>query len=152
MTGMTRDSAVVQLAKYALVGVSNSLVTLVTIFVCKSALGVNPYVSNAIGYVLGLVNSFVWNKLWVFHSHRRAHVEAAKFLGGFAVCYGLQLLTVWALVQLTPLGGFLARIGTVAVSGYGVATIIGMAVYTVLNFLFNRLVTFRAASSGRGSV
>lgn len=143
MRHLDRDSALVQMVKYALVGVSNSLVTLVAIFICKSALGVNPYVSNAIGYVLGLVNSFVWNKLWVFHSHRRAHVEAATFLGGFLVCYGLQLLTVWALLHGTPIGDIFLRIGTVAITGYFIATIIGMAVYTALNFVFNRLVTFR---------
>lgn len=139
------DSTFVQVVKYGLVGVSNSLVTLVTIFICKSALGVNPYVSNAIGYVLGLINSFVWNKLWVFHSRGRrgAHMEALRFVGGFLLCYGLQLLTVWALMHGTPIGSVLWRIGTVTVSGYFIATLAGMAVYTALNFIFNRLITFR---------
>ena len=35
------------------------------------------------------------------------------------------------------------NLGFTMISGYGLATIIGMGVYTVANFVFNRLVTFR---------
>jgi putative flippase GtrA len=35
------------------------------------------------------------------------------------------------------------HIGPIAISGYGLATLIGMVFYTVANFLYNRFVTFR---------
>lgn len=33
--------------------------------------------------------------------------------------------------------------GPTEISGYGIATLIGMGVYTVANFVYNRLITFR---------
>ena len=56
---MNNNAPIIQLIKYAIVGVMNTLITLGVIFVCKSILGVNPYVSNALGYVAGLLNSFI---------------------------------------------------------------------------------------------
>lgn len=133
-----------QFIRYVLVGVMNTLVTLIVIFMCKSFFGINLWVSNAIGYVAGMVNSFLWNRTWVFHStSRKYHREALKFIVGFLVCYGVQLVVTWAF------NGLLSHVQIVfynfTVSGYGIATIIGMAVYTMLNFVFNRLITFKSA-------
>ena len=63
-----RGAAMRQFIRYLLVGVINTLVTLIVIYVCKSILDINQWVSNAIGYVAGLINSFIWNKNWVFKS------------------------------------------------------------------------------------
>lgn len=136
--------SIIQLTKYAIVGVMNTLLTLVVIFVCKSLLGVNEYVSNAIGYVAGLVNSFLWNRKWVFHSDGHLSRQAIKFLVGFALCYAVQFAVVWLINQSwfgdteyrIPLIGFV-------ISGYGIATLVGNVVYTLCNFLYNKLLTFR---------
>lgn len=58
---MKRDS-LLQLVKYGVVGCLNTALTLGIIFVCKSFLGVDEYLSNALGYVAGFVNSFLWNR------------------------------------------------------------------------------------------
>ena len=52
----------IQLVKYMLIGASNTLITFIVFVVLNSFLGVNFYVSNIIGYIAGVVNSFVWNK------------------------------------------------------------------------------------------
>lgn len=56
---MKVDRSTVQFVKYCMVGALNTLVTFCTIFVCKSLFDVNEYLSNAIGYVLGVINSFL---------------------------------------------------------------------------------------------
>lgn len=132
-----------QFIKFSAVGVINTLVTLFTIFVCKSLLGVNPYVSNAIGYGVGLINSFVWNRRWVFDAASDgARRQIVFFLVGFAVCYVLQLIVVRSLM-FTSLADVEVLIFGFTLSGYGIATIIGNVVYTITTFLFNRQVTFR---------
>ena len=75
-----RRPAVRQFLRYLIVGVMNTLVTLVVIYLCKSQWGVNQWVSNGIGYVAGLINSFVWNKLWVFNSRVKGNRAAAEGL------------------------------------------------------------------------
>lgn len=135
-------SSIQQFIKYCLVGVLNTLVCLVTIFVCKSLLGVNPYVSNAIGYAVGLVNSFVWNRHWVFRSHGRYTAEAVRFVIGFAVCYMAQFAVVYVLNQ-SHFGDYEFHIAGFVLSGYGVATLLGNVVYTLCNYVYNRLVVFK---------
>ena len=85
----------IQFLKFIIVGGINTMVTLATIFVCKSLLGVNPYLSNAIGYVAGVANSFLWNRSWVFRSHGGFYREMAKFFIGFGICYALQFACIW---------------------------------------------------------
>ncbi len=143
----SHKKTVFQFVRYALVGVINTMVTLFVILICKSLLGINPWVSNAAGYVAGFINSFIWNKLWVFNSHNKVMHEALKFIGGFLICYGFQFLVTYLLTDRTQLGDMEWAIRNFTLSGYGVATILGMIVYTLANFIYNRLVTFRDSSA-----
>lgn len=139
---LRHDAPFVQLIKYGMVGVMNTLLTLGVIFVCKSMLGVNVYVSNALGYVVGVINSFLWNKRWVFRSGGKYRRESFLFVLGFLICYGLQLLVVWMLNR-SWFGEIELNVSAFVISGYGIATLIGNVVYTLANFIYNRLVTFR---------
>lgn len=141
---------ILQFAKYIIVGVLNTLVTLVVIFLAKSVLNLNPYLSNMVGYATGIANSFLWNRQWVFKSGGTFMADMVRFLGGCLLCYLVQLLTVWAAFTLTPLSHLMMPItvpvtGAVyTLSGYGVATLIGMGVYTLSNYFYNRLFAFKA--------
>ena len=142
MEDMHKRKTAAQFVKFCLVGGMNTLVTLCTIFICKSLLDINEYVEKALGYLLGVINSFLWNKQWVFHSQGRFSREALRFAIGFAICYSLQLLTVITL-NTSSFGDIEVNTGIMVISGYGFATIIGCGVYTVTNFIYNRLITFR---------
>ena len=139
-----RRKTLVQLAKYLLVGVMNTLITLVVILVCKIYLHVNPYVSNALGYLAGLINSFLWNRRWVFRSNGKMTREALHFLCGFIICYCVQFGVVWILNQ-SPFGKtqYMLPFGII-ITGYGVATLLGNVCYTLSNFIYNRVITFKA--------
>jgi len=128
--------------KYCIVGAMNTGITMVMIFLCKSMLGFNPYVSNIIGYVCGLINSFLWNKRWVFKSYNGYTREAMHFCAGFAVCYLFQLCVIWFIMHY-QLGDAEYDIIGIHISRYGIATLAGAVVYTVCNFLYNRIITFR---------
>ncbi|MCM1036942.1 MAG: GtrA family protein [Bacteroides sp.] len=132
-------------AKYCIVGGMNTLVTLCVIYVCKSLLEMNLYVCNAAGYAAGLVNSFLWNRTWVFRSRGRRSTEATRFICGFALCYAVQLAVVAGLTS-TPFGSTEYDLSVMTLTGYGIATLLGNAVYTVCNFIYNRMVTFRPAA------
>lgn len=140
---MQKRQTAIQFIKYALVGCLNTAITLGVIFVCKSLLNINPYVANALGYIAGLINSFIWNKNWVFKSQKGYSREAIKFAVGFALCYTIQLLVVY-LINSTPFGNYQWDIlGVFTLSGYGVATLIGNVIYTLANFVYNRMITFK---------
>lgn len=136
------QSAILQFAKYAIVGVMNTLLTLIVIFVCKSVFGVNVYVSNAIGYIAGVINSFIWNRNWVFRSNGAFSRQAIHFIIGFLVCYAIQFVVVWSLNQFV-LSDIEIHVAFITLSGYGIATLIGNVCYTLCNFIYNRLITFK---------
>ncbi len=142
ISNLSTDHKMMQFVKYCIVGALNTIVCLGVIFVCKSLLGVNPYVSNISGYAAGLINSFLWNKQWVFKTRGRYRREAMRFLAGFAVCYLMQLSVVFVL-NTSPCGRFEVDILGFVLSGYGIATLLGNVVYTLANYIYNRLVTFR---------
>lgn len=131
-----------QFIKYCIVGVLNTLITLGVIYLCKSLLGINDYVSNALGYICGVVNSFLCNKQWVFQSKGEYRREAIRFVVGFLLCYGLQFWVVWML-NSSQLGDIIFNFYGLVLSGYGIATLLGNVVYTLANFVYNRVVTFR---------
>ncbi|MCM1067376.1 MAG: GtrA family protein [Muribaculaceae bacterium] len=141
-TDDARLEKIMQFVKYCLVGVLNTLVTLGVIYLCKSFFGLNLYVSNALGYICGVINSFLCNKTWVFRSKGGYTREAVKFLIGFALCYALQFWVVWMLNEST-FGSLLFSIAGIEISGYGIATLLGNVVYTLANFVYNRLITFK---------
>ncbi|MEG2219727.1 MAG: GtrA family protein [Muribaculaceae bacterium] len=134
----------IQLIKYGLVGISNSLLTLVVIFLCNDILNINLFIADILGYVVGLINSFIWNKNWVFKSHSNSvRIEMILFLIGFGICFGLQFLTVWGIVTFTTVKE-MSVIGISAPAfGEYLAVCIGMVVYTICNYIYNRFVTFR---------
>lgn len=133
---------IIQFVKYCMVGVLNTIVTLGVIYACKSLFEWNLYVSNALGYICGVINSFLCNKQWVFHSKGSYLPEAIKFLLGFLLCYGIQLWAVWMLTE-SEFGHFNFQIFGIILSGYGIATLIGNVIYTLANFVYNRVITFR---------
>lgn len=141
MQVVDREKAV-QFIKYCLVGVLNTLLTLGVIYVCTSFFGMNLLVSNVIGYICGVTNSFLCNKQWVFQSKGGFRGEGVRFLIGFGICYLLQFWVVWMLSSST-LGTLLFKFGPIVISGDGIATILGNVVYTLAFFIYNRVVTFR---------
>ena len=119
-----------QFVKFGLVGVSNTLVTALVIALLLKVCHLSDMPANIIGYVAGLVNSFVWNRRWTFASTSAVKDTLFKFILTFAVCYA---------VQLGVLRLLLARL---AIDPYW-CHLMGMAVYTVLNFLLNKFYTFK---------
>lgn len=120
----------IQFLKFIGVGVLNTLISLGVIYLCMHV-GINYRLSNLIGYGAGVLNSFIWNKLWVFRSKEK-NVLWEMFLFGitFAACYGIQYGVLLLLVEKMQINLYLAQL-------------IAMGVYTVCNFLLNRFITFR---------
>ena len=122
-----KKSELRRFVRFCAVGLLNTAVTFVT-FTLLRAVGVDIYVSNVLSYAAGVVNSFFWNKTWVYRSREKKFLrEALLFLLFFAICYGVQLLVFKAALHLLP---------------ESVSQLCGMAVYSVCNFILNRLFTF----------
>ncbi len=117
-----------QAVKYGAVGVLNTVITAVVYYLLRK-IDFSVDGANLISYEAGFLNSYIWNRLWVFQSHQNDwRKEGLIFWMGAHICWALQWLAFRLFLQ------FLAEAWA-----YG----LGMCIYPVLNYLFNRFVTFQ---------
>jgi len=124
----------VQFMKFALVGVSNTLITLLVYTFLLKVVGMWYLAASAIGFIAGATNGFLLNRRWTFREHvgdaltpvRWAVVQSC----GLAVNEGM----LYVLVHDAHLEKILAQVA---------ATVI----VTITTFLANRAWTFRVHST-----
>ena len=120
-----------QFMKFGVVGVSNTLLTLLVFTVLLKVFGVWYLAASAIGFAAGAVNGFLLNRRWTFRGHvgdAFTHVRWTIVQGcGLALNEGILYVGVDH-IRLDEL------------VGQAVAT----AIVTVITFLVNRAWTFRA--------
>ena len=121
-----------QAFKYGIVGISNTVITAIVIWIMMKLFGCSDVVSNIVGYVAGVLNSFIWNRQWTFHSSVSWVSSAVRFGLVFGICYLLQL--GFLLYVLNPY---------LSIDPY-YNQLIAMLYYTVINFVMNILYTFKA--------
>jgi len=86
------------LGRFSLVGVFNTIVGYALIF-SLMFLGVGVYLSNALGYGVGFIVSFLLNKNFVFRSRGCYLRESMKFLMFMGLAYLLNLTTLHFLLR-----------------------------------------------------
>ena len=120
----------IQFLKFGIVGLLNTLITLSIIFILMKLLHVSYRISNIIGYIFGLSNSFIWNKFWTFKSKIFSAREIILFLLVFLVSFGLQFLILNLLVEIIHINEDLSQI-------------FAMIFYTIINFFGNKYITIK---------
>jgi putative flippase GtrA len=98
-----------QVSRYSLVGLLNTLTTLLVIYGFKAGFGTGDYWANAAGYGVGLIMSFFLNRAYTFGHDGALSRAAVKFLIAFAICYGINLALVAVLVDGAGVNGYLAQ-------------------------------------------
>ncbi|NCU16264.1 GtrA family protein [Pallidibacillus pasinlerensis] len=116
-------------AKFGFVGIFNTIITICT-YIILVHLGVYYIFANIIGYILGVINSFYWNKNWVFQVTDRKNHLFLKFVIVNLITLIVNNIVLYALVNYLSIGAIIAQI---------FATGVGM----VLNFFLNKLWTFK---------
>jgi putative flippase GtrA len=127
---MKPSPTIIQLIKFGIVGISNTLITAFIIWLLLNMLNLSAYASNLIGYIAGLVNSFVWNRQWTFNSKTPLIITLYKFIITFVVSYLFQLGNLYLLLNFTNIDPYLSQL-------------LSIAVYTIINFIMNKIYTFK---------
>jgi len=133
---LSRDRASGQALRFVVVGLSNTVVDLGIFWLLAKGFGVPDIAAKTISYILGIGNSFIWNKLWTF-SARRSGRGWREF--GFFLLVNLPPLAVnvvvFGLLGLwTTSGSFAAREGK---------AFIAAVVAVIWNFTGSRYLAFR---------
>ncbi len=81
--------------KYCLVGVVNTIVSMLTAFICLNFLQYNYYLSTALSYLFGIITSFTLNKKFTFKDNNK-HV-LRQFLKFNITYIPIYVLSFWFL-------------------------------------------------------
>jgi len=130
---MPLSNNITQFLKFSFVGVLNTIITLLTIWVFVSIFSTSHYVANVVGYVFGVLNSYFLNKIWTFSHKSKTGVTFIKFIGVFGFTYLIQFSVLSLLLNFSKIDPFVCQI-------------LAMITYTILNFVINKKFTFKTNS------
>lgn len=119
--------------KFGLVGVGNTLLTVVS-FNVLVFFHMNYFVANIIAYFIGMLNSYFWNKTWVFKSDQSHKKVLYKFIIVNVIVLGINNFVLYLGVDMLHFSPSISQL---------LGTAVGMGV----NFLLNRSWTFKKDSS-----
>jgi putative flippase GtrA len=130
LPGRLSAPVLVQFVKFGVVGISNTLLTLVVYTVLLKVFGVWYLAASAIGFVAGAVNGFLLNRRWTFREHVGDALTPVRW-GVVQTCgLGIDEALLYLLVHDAHLDKLLAQV-------------CATAVVTVTTFFVNRAWTFR---------
>ena len=122
--------------RFLMVGVINTLVGCGTMFLLSNWAHCSYWLSSAANYVVGGIVSFFLNKYFTFRKKEWSWSQVVKFAINVAVCwllaYGLAKPLVLRILEGQSL--WLQE---------NVAMLVGMCLYTALNYLGQRFFAFR---------
>lgn len=125
-------NVILQFIKFGIVGVSNTLVSLI-IYYIFIFLGAHYIIANTAGFILGTLNAYFWNNKFVFkkqQTEKRSHTKTGiKVFAAYGITYLLS--TVLLILWVDILG-----------ISQAIAPIINVCVTTPLNFVMNKLWAF----------
>lgn len=125
-----------QAVRFVVVGVLNTIVDLGAFYLLSLIPGMPHVAAKAVSYVLGICNSFVWNKFWTFSagSSDRTKREFALFFAVNTPPLIVNIIVFTVLGIWIDSGNWLVRLGKAFA-----AAVVSVA----WNFLGSRYLAFR---------
>lgn len=118
-----------QFVKFGIVGVSNTLVALLTYYMAVF-LGCHYLFANALGFVVGTLNAYWWNGHFVFKQEAAKSGLGLKSLFKSYISYGISFVLSSVLLYL--------QVQILGVSEM-LSPIFNLMITTPLNFFMNKL-------------
>jgi putative flippase GtrA len=119
-----------QLAKFCTVGATGYVVNLAVYTLLLNGAGLHYLLAAACSFLVAVTNNYTWNRLWTFRASRgHLALQGLRFLVVSTAALAANLIVLHLLVQL--------GVGKI------VAQAIAIVVVTPLNFVGNKLWSFR---------
>jgi putative flippase GtrA len=124
------SGSMAQFIRFALVGVLNSAIQYLVFLFLYSLIGTQYLMASIIGYVAGMINSYILNRRWTFGSRNQELLtELGRFVAVNLVSLGVNLGLLFLLVSSGAMAPQWAQVLAIAGS-------------TLVNFVLNKVWTF----------
>ena len=123
---------ILQGVKFALVGVTNTLVDIAIFTVLAQFLGVWVYFAHFVSYSCGTLNSYIFNRTWTFRtSEKFFSPQLLRFIGVNIIILVITTVIIWLAQDVLLMPTMVAKLASV---------VIGLGV----NFLLNKILVFKS--------
>ncbi|WP_342719404.1 GtrA family protein [Bacillus paramycoides] len=114
--------------KFSLIGILNTLITMIS-YITLVKFGINYLIANCLAYLIGIINSYYWNKNWVFEFKNKEISLFLKFLTVNLIVLIFNTITLFISVDKLFINKFISQLFSISV---------GM----IMNFFLHKLWTF----------
>jgi putative flippase GtrA len=137
--------------KFALVGLSGSVVDFGVFNLLSSLLGVNSTLSQAVSFTLAVLNNFIWNRLWTYPETRKSSLLKPLIQFGVVNVIGLGIRTLlFTLIepQMIKLSAIVLPIfQKPELIGHNLTLALLILIVMLWNYFANRYWTFKEIDS-----
>lgn len=124
-----------KLLKFLAVGIINTIIGAGIMFLLYNIFEVSYWISSACNYVTGGIVSFFLNKFFTFKNNKRSFTQVVLFILTLVVCYFTAYIFAKKIIY------FIFSASPEKIKG-NIALVIGMCLYTGLNYIGQRLIVF----------
>jgi len=99
--------------RFVVVGIANTLVDFIVFFFFHNILGIYYTLSQGFGYSFGVLNSFIFNKIWTFESKvdkKKTAMEFIRFIIINALSLFVSMYGISQLVSVMEINVYIAKI------------------------------------------
>ncbi|NOW87144.1 putative flippase GtrA [Clostridium beijerinckii] len=126
----------IKIIKFLIVGGINTLIGVGVMLVFYNIFGFNYWISSVANYIVGSIISYLLNKYWTFKNKNKSFKIIIKFIINVLICYLLAYGIAKPFVKIA-LSGVRERVQE------NVAMLIGMILFTILNYFGQRFFAFK---------
>lgn len=123
---MIKDSKFI---RYLIIGVFNTAIGYGIIFILMAFL-VIPEIANIIGYIIGIIISYVLNKIYTFRTKTKSKKEFFRFVICMICSYLINFIVLVILYRHFGVDKY-------------IATIIASVFYTISGYIFSKYFAFK---------
>ena len=106
----------IKFIRFGIVGVLNTAIFYVVFFMLVG-MNINLFVSSTAGYMVGLINSFLFNKFWTFKCPQKINFnQSVRFVLVYALALGVNLLTLYFLYYKIGMDKYWAQLFAIFIS------------------------------------
>lgn len=99
MSWRQSNSFLATAGRFSIVGIINTGLGFLAIFSLMAA-GLDPFISNALGYAVGFCISFLLHKGWVFNEKGRSFWQVARYTASVAFAYTVNIYSLSILLKM----------------------------------------------------
>ena len=114
--GMKMYKKYEEIVNYLIVGVATTVVYLIACFIFEKfiwdpAIPFENFLINTFGWLVGVIFAYITNRKYVFKSEsENVAGEAAKFVGGRLLTWGLDVFIMWLMVNVWEINYWIAKL------------------------------------------